>query len=419
MPTRFNRIALFLLTRCATAYVSRAAISATGNCIGGVRVLDNRRASSTMASKFIVKSGCSKGEFDGVILSTDLEPDDAIAISALAPKLRGVPLLCVVGEGRVDKRTMMAEMLASFGIDEGAVIVQGKQSDANFPDGVSEAYHVEGRPHKCTLNDGVGEAAVAGLVDGFLGKCESPFALLLKPPHEFLATTPELLSKTKAAIYGSFNVNELRDALLVASGNTLSQEELFAQQFGLMGKFGSLLWIERSASCGRDCSLEPDKCPPAIWKAIDADPVLTKHIQLWNSEMTRTIGEKVANFPNEIALALGAKAAGSVTSVASPESYAKLEPAIEKLDKRVKVAASIARCGGRQVCHADTLVSACLLDDDGSLTKFERKVKLEVDKKFKPTFAEDKGSSVSCLIAEAGPERDELIKVSFEKLVTK
>ena len=108
-----------------------------------------------MASKFIVKSGCSKGEFDGVILSTDLEPDDAIAISALAPKLRGVPLLCVVGEGRVDKRTMMAEMLASFGIDEGAVIVQGKQSDANFPDGVSEAYHVEGRPHKCTLNDGV------------------------------------------------------------------------------------------------------------------------------------------------------------------------------------------------------------------------------------------------------------------------
>ena len=55
-----------------------------------------------MASKFIVKSGCSKGEFDGVILSTDLEPDDAIAISALAPKLRGVPLLCVVGEGRVD-----------------------------------------------------------------------------------------------------------------------------------------------------------------------------------------------------------------------------------------------------------------------------------------------------------------------------
>ena len=135
--------------------------------------------------------------------------------------------------------------------------------------------------------------------------------------------------------------------------------------------------------------------------------------------MTRTIGEKVANFPNEIALALGAKAAGSVTSVASPESYAKLEPAIEKLDKRVKVAASIARCGGRQVCHADTLVSACLLDDDGSLTKFERKVKLEVDKKFKPTFAEDKGSSVSCLIAEAGPERDELIKVSFEKLVTK
>ena len=79
-------------------------------------------ASAQQSGTFDVSAGCSKGSYDGVILSTDLEPDDAIAIAALAPRLRGVPLLCVVGEASVDKRMMMQEMLASVGLDDGAVV---------------------------------------------------------------------------------------------------------------------------------------------------------------------------------------------------------------------------------------------------------------------------------------------------------
>mgnify|MGYP004135239023 CR=1 FL=1 len=72
-------------------------------------------------AEFNVAAGRLKGSYDAVLISTDLEPDDAICLAVLAPMLKGVPLLCVVGEGPNDKRTMMAELLATFGIDEGEV----------------------------------------------------------------------------------------------------------------------------------------------------------------------------------------------------------------------------------------------------------------------------------------------------------
>ena len=46
-----------------------------------------------------VETGLLRGTYDAVILSTDLEPDDIVAIRALSEKLRGVNLLVVVGEG--------------------------------------------------------------------------------------------------------------------------------------------------------------------------------------------------------------------------------------------------------------------------------------------------------------------------------
>ena len=52
-----------------------------------------------VAGRFAVAHGVCAGEYDAVLISTDLEPDDAIALQVLAPQLREVPLLVVVGEG--------------------------------------------------------------------------------------------------------------------------------------------------------------------------------------------------------------------------------------------------------------------------------------------------------------------------------
>jgi len=357
---------------------------------------------------FTVPSGRLAGDYDGVIISTDLEPDDALALKVLAPKLMGVPLLVVVGQGAFDKRTMVAEILATYGIDSGATVVQGKTSKASFPDGVAEAYHDEARAHKCTLHDG-GEAAVLQLCTDFLQKCEKPFALLLKPPHEFVGLPPPLLGKTAAALYGSFNLSELREEFKKAGGPK-PEAELFDQQFGLMRAFKALLWIERSESCGRDCVVEPATCAPAVWHAIDADAALTRHIALWNADTLRSMAAKISKLPDEVSGVLGT----DISRLPNSADFGKLGAAVERYDKRMKILLSITACEGKQVCHADTLVAASLLDASGALSRFERPVELALNaSNNKPTFARDEGSSVVGLMAAAGGERDALVKASF------
>ena len=174
--------------------VAGAAIG--GACVGGFA------AASVSRRPFRVSTGCCKGEYDGVLISTDLEPDDAAALKALAPRLRGTPLLVVVGEGDAPggaKCTLAAEILASYGLDERATIVQGRRSSAAYPGAALRAYSAEGRPrqHRATIID---EADVAGLVDRFCASCDAPFALLLKPPHEMLGLPADSRRRVVAAV---------------------------------------------------------------------------------------------------------------------------------------------------------------------------------------------------------------------------
>ena len=425
------------------------------------------------ALRFTVPTGCLAGSYDAVLLSTDLEPDDAIAIIALAQRLKGVPLLVVVGEGPADKRAMAAELLKSCDLDdESILVVQGKRSTAALPDGVTHAYKESagGREHRCRLQPGV-EGEEKKVVVDFLRAHAAPFALLLKPPHELLETPVELLKKTRAAMYGSFNLTELRNEM--AGADAASDEARLARQFALMGSFDALLWVERSCSVGRDCVLEPDVCAsngaPAMWRVIDSDASLTAHIQMWNAETVRAIAKKVARLPFEVEEALSGAppaapapadaaggaapmetdggprmaqcaAASATASVPDAEAYARLQLGADRADKRVKILLSIAHCCGRQVCHADTLVVAALLDDraasgdggaassssstsaeavgsgGGGVAAFERPCKLEADRHGRPTFAHDPASRVVVLHAEPGVQRQRLIRASFEAL---
>ena len=136
---------------------------------------------------FTVTNGHCAGSFDAVLLSTDLEPDDAVAIKALAPRLRDVPLLVVVGEGDTDgKPRMVRELLAQYGIAEKATIVQGRRSSTPYPPSALAAYMPSDTGSTARIMENLDAPALASMVQAFLLEHMAPFALLLKPPHEFI-----------------------------------------------------------------------------------------------------------------------------------------------------------------------------------------------------------------------------------------
>ena len=174
-------------------------------------------------SHFVVSHGACKGAYDGVLLSTDLEPDDILAIKALAPCLHGVQLLVVVGEGPCDKSHMATQLLASFGIDDGAVVVQGASSSEGFPTDMLSAFAEVGTTSAATTHAEAGAAAAHDATRAFIERCEAPFLLLLKPPYELLGLPPTLLAKSKAALYGSFNLSMLRRSASEAGADQLAK----------------------------------------------------------------------------------------------------------------------------------------------------------------------------------------------------
>merc|ERR1712060_445049 len=136
---------------------------------------------------------------------------------------------------------------------------------------------------------------------------------------------------------------------------------------------------------------------PALWPFLEAQPGLLQHVLQWNADVLESMGKKLATVGADTAGTLG----GSVCHGAGlgAGQYAAVEAVVEKADKRVQVMLSIARCHGRQVCHADTLVAACLMDDMGTLTSFVCPCRLGHDARFKPTFDADQHSSVAALLA--------------------
>merc|ERR1740116_507751 len=153
----------------------------------------------------VVGGGILHGSYDAILLSTDLEPDDAVAIKALAPRLRGLPLLAVVGEGDADgKCEMMAHLLASYGLDAHATVVQGSLSKVHFPPTALGAF-AAAAPSAASVLDKHTPAELEACVERFLMDHNAPFALLLKPPHELLGVSATALGRTVGTFYGSFN----------------------------------------------------------------------------------------------------------------------------------------------------------------------------------------------------------------------
>lgn len=360
---------------------------------------------SVMGGEFRVLSGPCQGNFDGVLCSTDLEPDDAAAILLLAPRLRGVPLLVVLGEAAVDKRPMAMGMLASFGLDDCATVVQGQHSKALWPEAASACYPVPASPKAVSIDVDATDA-----VRDFLGRHERPFALLLKPPHEMLGVSPPLLQKTVGTLYGSFNLTEFRSSLAGSAREPMEEAAQYERQVSLLSSFKAMLWIERSISVGRDAVLNADGACASLWAGFERHAGLVQHIMQWNANTLRAMSLKLAGVQGQVETALGPIS----TDELQPGQYEALLPSVESAEKKLAVMRSIVVSHGKQLCHADTLVAACLLDAEGGrLREFARPIKQAFDGKWKPTYEEDASSNVFALIACAGEERATLMAESL------
>jgi len=366
-------------------------------------------AAAATCSPFIVRTGPCAGSYDGIFISTDLEPDDAAALKVIAPRIRGTPLLVVVGEGNApsgSKCSLAAEILASYSLDEHATIVQGRASTAVYPAAALRAYNSgDGamRPHRATIVAGESDEAVADRVAAFCGQCEAPFALLIKPPHEMVELPTAVLRRVTAAVYGSFNFSELRDAMR-RKAPSLSEEDAFARQEAFLHCFKACLWVERSNSVGRDATLSNVETDP-VWPALAADAGVVNMVTAWNEHSVLAIADKVGGLKQEISEILSRPAA--------EDKFSAIGTCVSRHEKRLAIMASIAATRGQQMPLADPLVSALLLDDEGRLAPFVRRCRAGHDTKGKPTTTADESSSVAAVVAN-GAEVEALFRTTLE-----
>ncbi len=369
-------------------------------------------ATATPGAPFIVRTGPCAGSYDGIFISTDLEPDDAAALKVIAPRLRGTPLLVVVGEGNAPagaKCSLAADIFASYSLDEHATIVQGRGSSAAYPAAALRAYSsADGapRPHRATIVADESEEAVARRVADFCGHCEAPFALLLKPPHEMVSLPAEALSRVAAAAYGSFNFTELRDVMR-GKAPSLSEEDAFARQEAFLHGFKTCLWVERSNSVGRDATLSNVETDP-VWPVLAADAGVVNLVTAWSEHSVLAIADKVGQLKQEIGEIL------SRPATSPEERFGRIGTCVSRHEKRLAIMASIASTGGQQMPLADPLVTALLLDDEGRLAPFVRRCRAGHDTKGKPTAVADESSTVAAVAAHGAAEAELLYRATLE-----
>jgi len=351
-----------------------------------------------------VTMGPLAGHYDAVLLETDLEPDDVAAIKALAPRLTGVKLLVVVGEGDVDKRALMRAILSHYGLLGNARVLQGRRSSVPYPAEALAAFPPAAVETVTTSTNTDGD--VTSELSSFLAAASAPLAIILKPPHELLTLEPSQLARTSAASYGSFNFHKLRDVMM-SDGVAADKEAAAKRQLSLFGAFKKFVWIERSDAVGRDKTLSSNQ--ETVWPLLRTDAPLVALMAAWSMKAVNEATKKIARFEKEVQSAWkldGAEA--QFKQVAEDASWAA---------KRVAMVESIAQTGGMQMPYADPLVVAVLLDDEARLTDCLRPVAPTIDAGTdKISFAPAPSSSLFVLQPEDKSGKDDLFHASLEVL---
>jgi hypothetical protein len=180
-----------------------------------------------------------------VVIATDCEPDDELALGVL--RARGFTNVSgvVVGEGCVGSKMRRATQYVSQLNWNKAIVLPGLPSEKLFPGetAASATSHPESA-HTATAT--ATDASAAFSVDDFLATMEAaadePTLVCLKPPREILAALREqperaraAFARTTLAAYGSFNFRTLGYSAtvpLIASETTPFKRVYYLESHG-------------------------------------------------------------------------------------------------------------------------------------------------------------------------------------------
>jgi len=214
-------------------------------------------------------------QHDAMVVSTDCEPDDFLALKVVAKIQKErerlsnpLPLLIVVGEGKdVDKTSMMRDCAESLGLK--CTVVQGKQSSRDYPAGMLTAFGPISFPSAApTISDPARIVAAAECVEtvrAFLANYQHPLYLMLKPCWELIGLDAALLAKTTLALYGGFNLR-----CMYEKGQTREWVAEFINK-----SFCRVVFYESYYATGSENSLSVTEAPH-LFKAI-----ATQHSRFW------------------------------------------------------------------------------------------------------------------------------------------
>lgn len=396
--------------------------------------VSTNRTDQTEVTELKVCSGPLTGDYDAVYLSTDLEPDDVTAIKAIAPRLRRMPLLCVVGQHSIDKCQLMKEILRHCGVLK-ATVVQGRRSEKKYPEGVERAFapahSVQGSSRRSKSNDGStdlnDEARCGEMLESFLQQHRAPLAILLKPMHELRNLSPEALKKTAAVAYGSFNLKTMREAMIAdaeAAGKKLDRLGAFDDQFDLLGQFKKCVMVERTNSVGRDESV--NRKIEKVWKHIKTDEKLMYLVQGWqvvtvaditHDGLPRVLDEITANSTQLMSGMATAKSRllkiaeedFDETAASKDNTFSDLVELAKSAEKKIAIFKDICVHEGMQMPLADPLVAAILLDDQGKLGRFLKTCNTKMDAHGKITVTPDASGCITWLVSDDDTSRKELV----------
>lgn len=287
-------------------------------------------------------------EPDLVVVSTDMEPDDLIALKQLAPVMKESPnLVVVVGEGKRSKAAMARNLLDCLGISH-AVVTDGQLSDKDYPDEMHTAFG--------PVEERFSIQAVE-CIRGKLETAKNPLFIVMKPPRELLViaeTAPLLLLGATVVIYGSFNFRSVfhdKEGLLRLF-NGVVRKTIVYESFLATGDKKNSVDKKRKLT-----ETEPDsECIFQFAEAHQNEPFwrgFLLSVQLWNNHILVDCLKSVMEATQEI----------QDTLAMEPIVWQHAKKPKGRVDRNWKVAQNIISAESNQFVMADCAMAALLCDD--------------------------------------------------------
>jgi hypothetical protein len=297
----------------------------------------------------------------GLVITTDLEPDDCVAIEMILRKLFNriiaelagagtllsprVSILMIVGEGKVDKTilgssiysTIYSEFLSAYFDGDTETlnnyiqfeVVQGTKSVKDYPEDALTAYGTD-----ATYVNDLDDMPAYRYLELFMIDHPASGILALKPARDLIRTNFDF-NQTQLCIYGSFNFRCLFDEF------SHQQVEMF------LNSFASVRLFESYHAIGSANTITIENNPDVFATMSDGS---LKICQVWNHHIARNCAQKLETLSPKI------------TNDIRNNDTKMAQETIERAHRSFKIIQNILGSDYKQMVLADYGLVACMIN---------------------------------------------------------